>query len=88
MKETLEDLQVKYDHPTIINCDGATSINIFKNLIMHSKTNNIPIKYHYLREQVSLKTIKQEYVDTKEHVVDIFTKPLPRETFEYMKQKL
>ena len=29
-----------------------------------------------------------EYVKTKEQIVDIFTKPLPRETFEYLRQKL
>jgi hypothetical protein len=29
-----------------------------------------------------------EYIGTKEHIADIFTKPLPRETFEYLRQKL
>jgi hypothetical protein len=51
---------------------------------MHSKTNHIPIKYHFLREQVVEQSVKLEYVATKEQVVDIFTKPLPRDTFEYL----
>jgi hypothetical protein len=55
---------------------------------MHSKTNHIPIKYHFLREQVAKKNIRVEYVGTKEKVVDIFTKPLPREAFEYVRQRL
>ena len=55
---------------------------------MHSTTKHIPIKYHYLREQVSPKIVKLEYVDTQEHVADIFTNPLPRETFEYLRQKM
>ena len=55
---------------------------------MHSKTKNIPIKYHFLKDQVSQKTVKLEYVDTKEQIVDIFTKTLPKEAFEHLRQKL
>ena len=32
--------------------------------------------------------MKVEYVGTKEQVVDIFRKPLPREAFEYLRQRL
>ena len=55
---------------------------------MHSKTKHIPIKYHFLREQVAEKNIRVEYVGTKEQVADIFTKPLPQEAFEYLRQSL
>ena len=55
---------------------------------MHSKTKHIPIKFHFLREQVTEKNIKLEYIGTKEKIADIFTKPLPRETFEYLREKL
>jgi hypothetical protein len=89
MKQTLEDLQVKYDHPITINCDNTNSINISKNLVMKNpKTKHIPIKYHFLRDQVAQKLVKVEYVGTKEQIADIFTKPLPRSTFENLRQKL
>jgi hypothetical protein len=88
MKQTLEDVQVKYDHPITINCDNTSAINISKNHVMHSKTKHIPIKYHFLRDQVSQKVVKVEYIDTKEKIADIFTKPLPRGTFENIRQKL
>ena len=52
---------------------------------MHSKTKHIPIKYHFLREQVLEQKVKLEYVPSKEQVADILTKPLPRETFEYLR---
>jgi hypothetical protein len=35
-----------------------------------------------------LKRFRMEYVGTKEQVADIFTKPLPREAFEYLHQRL
>ena len=59
-----------------------------KNPIMHSKTKHIPIKSHYLSEQVSQQTVKLEYIDTKEQIADIFTKPLPKEAFERLRQKM
>ena len=66
MKQTLEDIQVKYDEPIPILCDNTSEINISKNPVMHSKTKHIPIKFHFLREQVIEKNIKMEYVETKE----------------------
>ena len=84
----MEDIQVKYDEPIPIFFDNTSAINISKNLVMYSKTKHIPIKFHFLREQVTEKNIKLEYVGTKEQIADIFTKPLPRETFEYLKQRL
>ena len=55
MRQTLEDLLVKYEHPIVINCDNTSAINMSKNPIIYSKKKHIPIKYHYLREQVSQK---------------------------------
>jgi hypothetical protein len=88
MKQTLTDIQVEYDEPIQIYCDNTRAINISKNPLMHSKMKHIPIKYHFLQEQVAERNIRVEYVETKEHVAYIFTKPLPREPFEYLQQSL
>jgi hypothetical protein len=88
MKQTLTNIQVEYDEPIPIYCYNTSAINISKNPMMHSKMKHIPIKYHFLREQVAEKNIRVEYVGRKEQVVDIFTKPLRRESFEYLRQRL
>jgi len=88
MKKTLQDLQVKFDEPILIFDDNTNTISISKNLVMHSKMKHISIKYHFVKEKVVEKNIKLEYVGTKEQISDIFTKPLPRETFEHLRQKL
>lgn len=54
---------------------------------MHFKTKYISIKYHYLREQVQEKQVKLEYGISKVKIFDIFTKPLPKDTFEYLRGK-
>ena len=72
----------------ILNCDNTSAINISKNLVMHTKTKHIVIKYHYLRELLQDKEVKMEYVSTKEKIADIFTKPLPQDAHEYLRGKL
>ncbi|XP_057842295.2 secreted RxLR effector protein 161-like [Cryptomeria japonica] len=52
MKQTLKDIKVEYDHPISIFCDNTSAINISNNPVMHSRTKHIPIKFHFLREQV------------------------------------
>jgi hypothetical protein len=74
--------------PMILYCDNTSAINISKNPVMHAKTKNIAIKYHYVRELVEDKEVKMEYINTKEQIVDIFTKPLPKDSFEYLRGKL
>jgi hypothetical protein len=66
MKQTLTDIQVEYDEPIPIYYDKKSIINISKNPVIHSKTKNIPIKYHFLWERVAEKNIRVEYVGTKE----------------------
>jgi hypothetical protein len=88
MKQTLKYIQVEYDDPILIFCDNTSAISISKNPVMHSKMKHIPIKFHFLWEQVAEKNIRVEYVGTKEQIADIFTKLLPREAFEYLHQKL
>ena len=88
MKWMLRDIMIEINEPIFIHCDNTSMVNMYKNLVLHSRTKNISIKYHMLREKVVEKEIKLEYVSTKEHISDIFTKPLPKETFEYLQGML
>ena len=88
MMQTLQDFQITCTPPISILCGNTSAINISKNPVMHSKTKHIPIKCHFLQEQVLEQNVKLEYVPSKEQVADILTKPLPRETFEYPRHDL
>ena len=86
MKQTLQDIKVVCEEPTIIHCDNTSAISLSKNLVQHSKAKHIPIKYHYLREQATNKNIKLNYIPTKKQVADIFTKPLNKDVFVHLRK--
>eukprot|EP00253_Pinus_taeda_P001441 PITA_01441 len=88
MMQTLQDFQIDSTLPISILCDNTSAISISKNPVMHLKTKHIPIKYHFLREQFLEQKVKLEYVPSKEQIAHIFTKPLPREAFEYLRKKM
>ena len=81
MKMEIKELVVMF-------CDNTSTINISKNPVMHSKTKHIAIKYHFVRELVQDKEIRLEYVNSKEQIADIFTKPLPKDAFLYLRGRL
>ena len=87
-KQLLASMKVEIKDPVVIYCDNTSAINISKNLVMHSKTKHIAIKYHFLRELVQDKEVRLEYVNTKEQIENIFTKPLPKDAFLYLRGKL
>ena len=65
-KQLLEGMKVEIKEPVVMYCDNTNAINISKNIVMHSKTKHIAIKYHFVRESVQDKEIRLEYVHTKE----------------------
>ena len=88
MKQNLQYLQVQFGEPIPIFCDNTSAVSISKNHVMHSKKKHIPIKFHFLRDQVINKVIKLEYIGTKDQIVNIFTKPLPKMQFENLRDQL
>jgi hypothetical protein len=71
MKQKLKDIQVEYDQPISILCHNTSAVNIFRNLIMNSKTKHISMKYHFLREKVIEQNVKLEYIDKKEQIAEL-----------------
>ena len=84
----LKDIRIELSELVVIHCYNTSTVNMSKNPMLHSKTKHISIKYHMLRLKDAKKEIILEYVITKENILDIFTKPLPKETFEYLRGML
>ena len=87
MKQQLSGYGLKLDHIPI-HCDNTSAINLSKNPILHSRTKHIEIRHHFLRDHVQKGDCILEFVDTKNQLVDIFTKPLPKENFFAIRREL
>jgi len=87
MRQQLSDYCLKLVHIPI-RCDNTSAINLSKNPILHSRTKHIKIRHHFLRDHFQKGDCILEFVDTKNQLVDIFTKPLPKENFFAIRRKL
>jgi len=87
MNQQLSDCGIFLDHiPT--RCDNTSAINQSKNHAQHSRSKRIEIRHHFLRDHVQKGDCVLKFVDTKNQLADIFTKPLPKETFFAIRREL
>ena len=84
MKKLLGDCGLSQE-TMVIYCDNASAIDIPKNLVQHSKTKHIDIRYHFIRDLVEIKVVALEYIPIECQNADIFTKPLDRSKFESLR---
>ena len=54
-------------------CDNMSVINIYKNLVQHSRAKHIDIRHHFIRELIENKCIVLEHVGTNDQQADFFT---------------
>jgi hypothetical protein len=66
-----------------IDCDSQSAIFMAKNLAYHSKTKNIDIQYHFVRNMVEEKKVLLMKVYTFKNVVDSLTKSVSTEKFSW-----
>ena len=87
MISTLKDYGLSFSGVPLL-CDNTSAINIAKNPVQHSRTKHIEIRYHFLRDNVEKGTIVLEFVESEKQLADIFTKPLDRSRFEFLRSEL
>nr|GEW91222.1 retrovirus-related Pol polyprotein from transposon TNT 1-94 [Tanacetum cinerariifolium] len=63
-----------------------TAIAISYNPVQHSRTKHIAVRYHFIKEHVEKGTIEQYFVKTDYQLVDLFTKALPADRFNYLEE--
>ncbi|GJS76109.1 hypothetical protein Tco_0725990 [Tanacetum coccineum] len=66
----------------------AIAIALYCNDVQHSESKHIDIRHHFIREQVEKGVVKLYFVTTDYQLVNIFTKALPRERFEFLLPRL
>jgi hypothetical protein len=56
--------------------DNQGYIALTRDLVAHSHTKHIDVRYYYIRELVAFNKVIIEYIPTKEIVANMLTKPL------------
>jgi uncharacterized beta-barrel protein YwiB (DUF1934 family) len=69
-------------------CDNESAIKMADNPVEHSRTKHIVIRYHFLRDHQQKGDIEISYINTKDQLADIFTKPLDEQTFTKLRHEL
>jgi hypothetical protein len=69
-------------------CDSTSAISVAKNLVLHSRTKHIEVRYHFLRDNVEKGNIDLIQVPTEKQLADILTKPLDQATFARLRGEL
>ena len=87
MRQTLKEYGVNCDKVPLL-CDNESAINIAYNPVQHSRTKHIEIHHHFIRDHVARGDIELAHVPTKDHLADIFTKPLDDARFCYLRNEL
>ncbi|GJV07539.1 retrovirus-related pol polyprotein from transposon TNT 1-94 [Tanacetum coccineum] len=69
-------------------CDNKSVIALYCNNVQHSRAKHTNVRYHFIKEQVENGIVELYFVRTEYQLADIFTKPLPRERFNFLIEKL
>ena len=87
IKQQLSDFGLNLSKIPLL-CDKTSVINLTKNPVQHSRTKHIEIRHHFIRDHVTNEDCEIQFVSTENQLADLFTKPLSKERFNFLRNKL
>ncbi|KAM2526787.1 hypothetical protein TB1_024112 [Malus domestica] len=88
LRFVLEDFGELQTEATPLQCDNTSAIAITKNSVFHQKTKHIDRRYHFIKDALQEGIINLVYCPTEEQLAYIFTKPLAKDRFNYLRNML
>jgi hypothetical protein len=64
-----------------LRVDSQSALALAKNLVFHEQSKHIGVRYHFIRDWLAEGSIKAWYINTKDQLADLLTKPLERIKF-------
>ena len=88
LRSLLQELWLPLPISPILWCNNIGATYLAENHVFHSRMKHVEIHYHFVRELVNSKQLWIGYVSTKDQLVDLLTKALPKQRFLHLKSKL
>jgi hypothetical protein len=82
----LQELGIEQPVTAKMFSDNQATISISKNPEFHARTKHIDINLHFLRDLVEEERVALEHVASEANLADIFTKTLPRQPHERIRE--
>ena len=74
--------------PTPLFTDNQSALRLIKNPEFHRRTKHIDVQYHVIREAFLADIILPSFVSSHDQLADIFTKALPKDSFQRLRSQL
>ncbi|WVZ84549.1 LOW QUALITY PROTEIN: hypothetical protein U9M48_031574 [Paspalum notatum var. saurae] len=85
MKAILSDFGLRFGRIPLL-VDSTSAISIAKNPVLHSRTKDIDVRFHFLRDHYEKGDIDLIHVVSANQLADIFTKPLEFDAFTRLRE--
>ncbi|GJZ09265.1 reverse transcriptase domain-containing protein [Tanacetum coccineum] len=86
-KSTLTDYGFQFNKIPLY-CDYKSAISLCCNNVQHLRDKHIDVRYHFIKEQVENRIVELYFVRMEYQLADIFTKPLLKERFNFLIEKV
>jgi hypothetical protein len=74
--------------PIVVYEDNQSTILLAEEDPYRDRSKHIDLRFKFMKERIEQKELKIEYLNTREMIADIFTKPLQRLQFEKLRLQL
>lgn len=88
IRELLQSLGISHTSPMQLVCDNKVVLHIAANPVFHERTKHIEFDCHFVRDEIVAGNIATSHVRTNDQLVDLLTKALGRDQFNYLLDKL
>lgn len=68
-----------------LHIDNQGAIKLVKNNEFHKRTKHIDVMHHFIRQKYEEGFFNVTYVNTKDQIADLLTKPLPKQQFQRLR---
>ena len=87
LRQMLKELDISCNSIPI-SVDNQSAIKLANNSEFHKRSKHIDVRFHFVRDVISRKEIEISYVQSKHQLAEIFTKPLAKHQFCFLREKL